>query len=95
MEDNPADGRPNTRATNVSQHPGLVDKTKRRRRTKAEMERDRKIKQAEAEALKQKKDTNIRQVARLEDKMAIDDANAEKSHPRSRDGPHFFLLEHH
>ena len=89
MED-PTDRRPSTRAKNASQRPGLVDMSRQKRRTKAEMAQERQTKEAAAKALKQKKDNDILRVAQVEDKLAIDDANAERSHPRSRNGPPFF-----
>jgi hypothetical protein len=64
--------------------------SRQKRRTKAEMAQEQQTKEAVAKALKQKKDNNILQVAQVEDKLAINDANAERSHPHSRNGPPFF-----
>jgi hypothetical protein len=78
----PPSARPVTRATN--KHPGhLVKKT---RRTKAEVEQDREYLRQEKEAAVRRKDEGIVEIARLEDQMAIDDANAGSAHPRSHSG---------
>ena len=80
----PPSARPVTRATNANKHPGhLVKKT---RHTKAEVEQDREYLRQEKEAAVRRKGEGIVEIARLEDQMAIDDANAGSAHPRSRSG---------
>lgn len=82
---NPPTERPATRAKNATQRPGKVLQT-RKRRTKAEMERDRALQQERKQTEKTRKNKGIASVAQLEDRMAINEANIESAHPRSRQG---------
>ena len=78
MEANP-DG-PRTRSRNAIQHPGLVDK--KPQRTTEEVQAEKRRKAAEKQAKQQKKQDAIQRVAQFEDQMAVDDRNANRSHPR-------------
>ena len=84
--------RPNTRAKNANQHPGRVNK--RRRRTKAEIEHDRAILQAKKETSQQEKKDIIERVIELEDKMAVDEANVGSAHPWNCGGILLFFASH-
>jgi hypothetical protein len=64
----------------------------RKRRTKAEVEHDKAVLQSKKDAEKQNKDEGVSRVAQLEDKMAIDDANVGRSHPRSHKGIQVMLI---
>lgn len=86
MAENPsmdATERRNTRATNVNQHPGLVQvQQKRKRRTKEEIAHDKALQEEKKNEKKRKQTKSIALIANLEDQMAIDDAGAEGAHPR-------------
>ena len=73
-----------TRATNAEKHPGRI--VKKTRRTKAEMELAREVSQREKETVKLRRKESIASVARLEDEMAVYDANVGGAHPRSHRG---------
>ena len=70
-----------TRATNAEKHPGRI--VKKTRRTKAEMELAREVSQREKETVKLRRKESV---ARLEDEMAVYDANVGGAHPRSHRG---------
>ena len=85
---------PATRPTNANQHPGRVGK--HTRHTKVEMAEYRARLEQEKEAIRQRKKDGIASVARLEDQMAVDDANTRSAHPRSHSGdfhPSLFGVE--
>ena len=76
-----------TRATNAEKHPGRI--VKKTRRTKAEMELAREVSQREKETVKLRRKESVASVAsiaRLEDEMAVYDANVGGAHPRSHRG---------
>jgi hypothetical protein len=77
--------RPTTRAKNANQHPGKIGQI-RVRRTKAEIEHDKAVLREKKQAEEQKTNEGIARVAQLEDKMALDEADAGSAHPRSRAG---------
>lgn len=81
---NPTSERPNTRAKNVNQHPGLVGR--RQRRTKKEIEEEKAMLRSKKPAEEEGKKASIAQVAVLEDRMAIEDYEGESAHPRKDDG---------
>ena len=75
-----SEARPTTRATNSSQHPGMVGK--RKRCTKAEMEEARTVEQ-EAKAEKEKiRQGNLKCIAALESEMAEEDAKEKQAESR-------------
>ena len=84
----PSTGRRATRATNANQHPGRVDLI-RKRRTKAEIARDNVLQEEKKDKKRRQQTEGITRIAELEDKMAIDDASAEGSHPRNQNGSFF------
>jgi hypothetical protein len=74
-----------TRAKNADTHPGAIIPT-RKRRTKAEMERDRQAEAAASEQNEHKKKQALQRIAKLEDRMAVDDEKA-KAVPAQRPRP--------
>lgn len=91
MEDLTSNLRRSTRK-NVNKHPGLI--VKNVRRTRSEIDLEKAQKKMEKALKESKKKDGIDRIARLEDRMAIDDAKEETSHPRHRAGlfPHFIHL---
>jgi hypothetical protein len=63
--------RPQTRAKNANQHPGLL--VKKKRRTQAEMKAAREQAMLEAEAAKQEKEKKLQDIAKLENAIAEKD----------------------
>jgi hypothetical protein len=78
-----------TCSKNIDQHPGKIAEP-RKRRTKAQIEQDEEPQQIAKEEKKAKTQAGIMRVARLEDKMAAEDDNADSSYPRRR-GKFFFF----
>jgi hypothetical protein len=83
-----------TRTTNADQHPGLAVPV-RKRRTKAEMARDKALLEEQKAEKKRQQTQVIERIAELEDRMAIDDADAVGSHPRNQKGSCFVYLFFH
>jgi hypothetical protein len=67
----------------ANKHPRLL--LKKRRRTKAEMVQEKALKQMERALKEKEKDDDILRIAQQEDRMAIEDANADSAHPHRRD----------
>ena len=80
MPDVPQSERMATCSKNAHQHPGKVVEP-RTRQTKAQIEQDNELLQIAKEEKEAKKQAGIMRVARLEDKMAAEDNNADSAHP--------------
>ena len=70
-----------TCSKNADQHPGTVDRAKKRQ-SKAEIEEEKEFQRIAKEEKKAKRQNGIMRIAMLEDKMAAEDQNANSAHPR-------------